>query len=241
MTLPGPAAAEGASGRELGTCQSHKEACKRAERPRPALCRPGPWAVVSASTWLCGPSARLACAPLSCVLVIPSALFQTFCGPALPFHPPAQVRGASGGRCRTCLALMPPQASQSVATKGPHPLPVARTPSHLPGVKPMAFQLVAATCNLDIPYGFAIGEKCSICHCIFARFLSEHFAQCGLVHCDLVSHEQLMYVVSGKRREIARLNGEVFGLQWQSASKQLTRDREPWLAEGGHRTPYRSG
>ena len=37
MTLPGPAAAEGDSGREWGTCQSHKEACKRAERPGPHL------------------------------------------------------------------------------------------------------------------------------------------------------------------------------------------------------------
>ena len=64
---------------------------------------------VPASTRLCRPSSRVTCASLFCALVIPSALFQSFCGPALPFHPRAQVRGASGRHCRTRLALMPPK------------------------------------------------------------------------------------------------------------------------------------
>ena len=76
----------------------------------------GRLAAVPSSVWPCKPSSRLNRAPLFCALVIPSALFQTFCGPALPFHPRAQVRGASGRHCRTQLALTLPQPL-SVATK----------------------------------------------------------------------------------------------------------------------------
>ena len=131
-------------------------------------CRPGRLAAVSASAWLCRPSLRLACAPLFCALVIHCALFQTFCGPALPFHPPAQARRASGGRCRTRLALMPPQPF-SVATKATsarcrkNAIASVERQATGPSTRAPAF-------NLDIPYGVAIGAICSICHCTFARF-----------------------------------------------------------------------